>query len=196
MKENLPDTMRTMPRPSVRTVRTADQLLHLHDPPWRHELVRGHLQTMSPAGSWHGDITSRLHRLLANPVHDHRVGKVYAAETGFLLARGPDTVLAPDIAFVQQCRVPASRSRGFFVGAPDLAVEVRSPADTRRALRQKARCWLDHGVRLVWLVDPERASVTAWPCGGSASDLTAQDVLTGGDVLPGFAVPVRAIFAD
>ncbi len=184
--------MPTMRRPSVTT---ADQLLELHDPPWRHELVRGELRTMSPAGHWHGDVCSVLDRLLSTYVHENKLGKVYVNDTGFVLARKPDTVLAPDLAFVRRGRLPKTRN-GFFVGPPDLAIEVRSPGDSRRSVREKAQEWLAHGTSCVWIVDPRKQMVTIMEPLRDARELAGDDELTGGALVPGFAVSLRTIFAD
>src|SRR5436190_21038580 len=88
----------------------------------RCELVRGELIMMSPAGAFHGDVANTLAFMLTGHVKKHNLGKVFAAETGFILSRNPDTVRAPDVAFVRSDRVRAIPKEGFFQGAPDLAV--------------------------------------------------------------------------
>jgi Uma2 family endonuclease len=179
---------------SNRMVTTAEELLSLHEPGFRHELVRGELRRMSPAGHWHGGAGGPLTELLLRHAREHHLGKVYMAETGFLLARNPDTVLAPDIAFVCNERLPPTRTRGFFPGPPDLAVEVRSPDDTRQQVHEKSLSWLRHGVRMVWVVDPKAERVTVYRSRDEVYELVADDVLQGGDVVQGFRVPVRELF--
>ncbi|HEU4417445.1 MAG TPA: Uma2 family endonuclease, partial [Planctomycetota bacterium] len=117
-------------------------------------------------------------------------------ETGFLLARSPDTVLAPDLSFVCTERLPPARTRGYFPGPPDLAVEVRSPDDTRRKVHKKALSWLRHGARMVWVVDPMAESVTVYRGRDDVDELGEEDEAQGGDVVPGFCVRVRDLFAS
>lgn len=181
---------------SNRMVTTAEELLSLHEPGFRHELVRGELRRMSPAGHWHGGAGVTLTELLARHAREHHLGKVYMAETGFLLARNPDTVLAPDIAFVCNERLPPARTRGFFPGPPDLAVEVRSPDDTRQQVHEKSLSWLHHGARMVWVVDPMAERVTVYRGRNEVNELVADDVVEGGDVVPGFRVSVRELFPN
>jgi Uma2 family endonuclease len=170
-------------------VTTADQLLLHHEPGHRLELVRGELRRMSNAGWWHGAVAAAVGELLRTHVRTHRLGLVFAAETGFLLARNPDTVRSPDAAFVRADRVPATSSRGYFPGAPDLAVEVRSPGD-RAQLDAKIADWFAHGCQLVWLVDAEARTVTSLRPGRPAHTFAIDEQVPGDDVVPGFHLPV------
>jgi Uma2 family endonuclease len=136
------------------------------------ELVRGSLVMMSPAGFEHGVITQRIAAFLHAHVAARQLGVVTAAETGFLLARSPDTVRAPDVAFVAQARLPRGRAVGFFEGAPDLAIEVLSPSETRdEAARARATAkisdWLAAGCLEVWSVDPGARTMTVHTADGS-----------------------------
>ena len=129
------------------------------------ELVRGMLMMMSPAGFEHGVITQRISASLHVYVAARRLGVVTAAETGFLLARAPDTVRAADVAFVAESRLPSGRTVGFFEGAPDLAVEVLSPSElrddaARARATDKVADWLAAGCLEVWSVDPGSRTVT------------------------------------
>ncbi len=97
---------------------TADELLTLPRGEFRYELVKGKLKKMSPAGHHHGKIIIRLTVPLAQHVKANQQGEIYAAETGFKLTSHPDTVLAPDIAFIVQERVEAvGETRGYWPGA-------------------------------------------------------------------------------
>src|SRR5215207_5327725 len=117
---------------------TAEDLLSLPDDGFRYELIEGELRQMSPAGHDHGRIVMELAIPLGQYVKSKRLGKIYAAETGFLIQSDPDTIRAPDIAFVRQERVAeVGRSKGYWVGAPDLAVEVFSPSDTVGKVEEK-----------------------------------------------------------
>jgi Uma2 family endonuclease len=178
----------------TRTV-SADQLLRLPHRHRRYELIRGELREMSPAGFEHGTIIGRLTRRLADFVEDGALGVVLGAETGFVLARNPDTVRAPDISFVaqerlQQIGIPAA----FFPGAPDLAVEVVSPGDTVEDVESKVDDWLNAGTRLVWVVNPRRRTVTAYRSKQQVNVVAEPDTLDGGEVVPGFRCRVADLF--
>jgi len=175
-------------------ITTAEQLLRLSEPGYRHELVRGELRRMSAASPLHGAVGMRLARRLADLVEEHDLGAVFGAETGFVLARDPDTVLAPDVAFVRADRLPAEAVPGFFPGPPDLAVEVLSPSDTAAAAGRKARSWIAHGTRLVWVVDPVARTVAVHRPRAEGRVLGVDDTLTGGHVVRGFRVTVRDLF--
>ena len=128
-----------------RTV-TADELFRMPEDGYRYALVRGGLLRMTPAGFDHGAVIMNLAVPLGQHVKTGRLGVVCGAETGFVLERRPDTVLAPDIAFVRRERIPAAgRPRTFWDGPPDLAVEVRSPGDTRKEVAEKVAAWLASG---------------------------------------------------
>ncbi|HZN38650.1 MAG TPA: Uma2 family endonuclease [Planctomycetota bacterium] len=173
---------------------TADELLSLYEPGRPTELVRGELRRMSPAGYWHGAVTSLLTQFLGHYVRESHLGVTFGAETGFILARNPDTVRAPDFAFVRQDRLPSEFSSGYFPGPPDLAVEVTSPTDTYTEVHEKALSWLEHGTRLVWVIDPVGKRATVYRSSDDVRAIEADEDLTGDDVLPGFTVALRELF--
>jgi Uma2 family endonuclease len=175
---------------------TAEQLLRMsRDGRHRYELVRGEVVTMPPVGLEHGDRSSGIAWLLRSFVREHGGGLV-VVEVGFVLARDPDVVRAPDVAFIADARLPPPDQRsGFFEGAPDLAVEVVSPGDTATEVLEKVQEYLAAGSRLVWVVDPRTRSVTVYRPDGTAHLLQEAVTLAGEAVLPGFALPVRDIFA-
>ena len=185
-----------MPTMQTTPVTTAEQLLELHEPGCRHELVRGELRRMSPAGDWHGSVAAEMCYLLRHHVRPRQLGRVYGAETGFWLEHDPDTVRAPDVAFVVADRVRARCTPGYFDGPPDLAVEVTSPNDSYAEVHEKALFWIACGTRLVWVVEPVAARVTVYRPGGSQQVLRSEDELSGDDVLPGFVVRVLELFPD
>ncbi len=173
---------------------TAEELLRLPDDNCRHALVRGELQRMAAAGFRHGVVIMNVAGPLNQHVKAHGLGVVCGAETGFVLARDPDTVLAPDVAFVRRERIPASGLPvKFWEGAPDLAVEVTSPGGTRREAADKVASWLAAGTRLVWVLEPRRATVTIHGPDGGPRRLAGSDVLDGEPLFPGFRLPLADI---
>ena len=175
---------------------TADELLAMPDDGFCYELVKGELIRMPPPGFGHGVQTIKLTTPLDIHVTAHRLGVVCAAETGFLLAQNPDTVRAPDIAFVRRERIErAGEVKGYWIGAPDLAVEVTSPGDTKREVDNKVAEWLEAGARMVWLVSPKLRTVTVYRSLTNIVVLTEKDTLDGGDVVPGFQIRVAEIFS-
>ncbi len=164
------------------------------------ELREGELYEMSPTGWLHGDVSSELDLQIRQHVKKHRLGRVTAAETGYILyksSEGKDTVLAPDVGFVAASRIPSELPEKYVPFAPDLAVEVTGNTDEEIAL--KVELYLRYGTRLVWVVYPSikkvhvyRASVVAKE--GSVRFLDENDMLEGEDVLPEFSLPVSAIF--
>ncbi len=176
----------------VPRITTAEQLLRAQDE-GRCELVRGELRRLIPPGADHGRIAMRLGHRIADCVLAHGLGTVYAAETGFLLARDPDTVRAPDVAFVRAGRAPTPE-RGYYPGAPDLAVEVLSHDDRPGYVREKVGEWLEAGASAVWVVDPRTRAVTVHEPGCGPRTLRLGEVLRGGRLLPGFELPVDEVF--
>jgi Uma2 family endonuclease len=175
---------------------TAEELLRLPTGmDKRYELVRGELKTMSPAGSRHGRIALRIGALLDQFVRAQKLGEVLGAETGFTLRRNPDTVRAPDAAFVAAARVPADGLPvGYFPGAPDLAVEVVSPDDRAEEIKAKINEYFEAGARLVWIVYPETREVVVFRSARESVVLAGPEALDGGEVLPGFACRVAELF--
>lgn len=165
---------------------------HMPDPV-RWELVDGELHVMAPSNPENGELSLVLGIMIGAHVRKHRLGKAYAAETGFALGREPDTLLAPDVAFVKAGRA-IRKVAGFFDGPPDLAVEVISPSDSRRKVLDKTRRWLDHGTQEVWNVWPKARSITIHGRGARTITLNEDDTLDGGELLPGFTCRVGEVF--
>lgn len=185
-----------MPRMVETKLLTADELFWLPDSK-RYELRQGELIQMSPANPKHGKITIRFGGRLADYVYANDLGEVLGGDPGFTLQRGPDTVRAPDIAFIRKDRVPPGglTEDGFWDGAPDLAVEIVSPGDSARDIREKIDEYLAAGGRLVWVMYPRTRRVTVHRANGTVSELSADDTLVGEDVVPGFSWPVAEVFA-
>lgn len=172
---------------------TAEDLLRLNLPNKRTELVRGVLVVREPAGYQHGGVAMRLAAAIFAHVEAHGLGRVFAAETGFTITRNPDTVRAPDVAFISTARLPDPPPRGFAELAPDLAVEVLSPDDRPGEVLAKVGDWLSGGARVVWVVDPIGVIARVYRADGSESILSETDVLRGEEVLPGFEYELSAI---
>jgi Uma2 family endonuclease len=175
---------------------TADELLVMPDDGFHYELVRGELKRMTPPGIEHGGVTMALASALYQYVKLNTLGQVYAAETGFKLERDPDTVRAPDIAFVRAEKIQSTgKVEGYGEGAPDLAVEVLSPGNTKREIAEKIGQYFASGARAVWIVDPKSKTVTVYRSLTDIIILTEKDTLDGGMVVSGFQIPVAEIFA-
>ena len=169
---------------------TAEELMNIDDEPNRHELIKGELLTMPPPNHAHGRISANLTILLGQFVKANRLGEI-CGESGYILERGPDTVLGPDVSFVTKDR--RQRPDGYYFGPPDLAVEVLSPSDRRGKVEYKLSLWLDRGTRSVWLVNPRRRTVEVCKSTGDRKLFHETDELVD-DTVPGFRVKVSEIF--
>lgn len=175
---------------------TLEEFERLPDDDFRTELVRGRLVREPPAGMNHGWLGAYLAFLITDFVLKHDLGKVFQADTGFVLFDDPPTVRAPDVAFVSRDRLPPpEESIGFGHLAPDLAIEVVSPSNTAIEILDRVEDYLEAGTRLVWVVQPHRSSVTEYRSRHEIRLLREDEALDGYDVLPGFSVKVAEIFA-
>ncbi len=173
---------------------TADELLAMPHHGYRFELIKGELHQMAPAGSQHGRIALRIGWRLAQFVEKNKLGETYAAETGFMIDTAPDTVRAPDASFVSRARAEATDGEGFFPGAPDLAVEVISPHDRQTEVEEKALDWLRAGTRMVIVVDPSQRIAIIYRGLDDVQVLAEGDSIDGGDVVPGWTLPLADVF--
>lgn len=174
---------------------TAEDLLRMPDDGFRYELVKGELRKMAPSGHEHGRVTINVSWRLAQHVETHNLGAVYAAETGFMISTNPDTVRAPDVAFVRRERLAeVKKAEGYWPGAPDLAVEVISPGDTYTEVEEKAIEWLEAGALMVLALDPRKRTVTSFRSLTNIAILNEASILDFDDIVPGFKVSVKAIF--
>ena len=174
---------------------TAEDLLRLDGEGVRGELIRGVLCETMPTGIEHGRIVMDLAYELNAFIKPRRLGAVVGSDSGVWLERDPDTVREPDIAFFPAEKMPLdARITGYAEVAPDLVVEVASPSDSCREVHDKAHMWLNHGVRLVWVVQPETRTVDVYRPTEPIATLGEQDAIDGLDVLPGFTCDVSAVF--
>lgn len=179
------------------TLLTGEDLLRIsasEEACYRFELVKGELKKMPPVGGPHGGLTVWLGSLLAVYVRPRALGHV-AHDLGFYLRRDPDTVRAPDVAFIRAARVPGGKlPEGFFQGPPDLAVEVVSPGDTAAEVEAKVRDYLASGTLRVWVVYPDTRTVVVHRADGTATRYGEDGVLQDEELLPGFSLSLRELF--
>lgn len=176
---------------------TAEDMFAMPDDGYRYELVRGELIKMSPTGSEHSWIESDIDVSLNPYVKANNLGRVFVGEPGFFLARDPDHVRAPDVAFVRRERIEAiGRQVGYWPEAPDLAIEVISPNDRYTEVDEKVADWLAAGTRMVVVVNPRNKTVKVHRSPTDVVTLTMTDTLDGDDVVPGWQIPIADIFAD
>ena len=163
----------------------------------RFELIDGVLVEADGVGGRHGGVNTDIVFALTGYTRPRKLGRVFSADTRFILHRDPDLVQMPDVSFIRAERIPPG---GLWESSipipPDLATEIASPNDTAAEVRRKAHRYLDAGVRLVWIVWPERRAVSVFRAGEAELWLTENDELDGGDVIPGFRLPIASIFAD
>ena len=185
----------TMPAESTSHLLTAEELELVEMPGKSTELVRGHLVVSEPPGARHGSISARLTYLLGSHVYASELGILFAQDTGFKLESHPDTVRAPDVAFVSYPRAGQIPGRGYAPFAPDLAVEILSPNDRFGELLAKIGQLLTAGTRLVWVINPSRAQAVVYRANGDVEIIGRDGVLDGEDVLPGFHCTIAEVLA-
>jgi Uma2 family endonuclease len=171
---------------------TIEEVERLPDDASQYALLRGVLYRMPPPGGRHGRTVLAIGAPLYLFVREHRLGVVYD-QNGIILERDPDTLLGPDLAFVRAERASAD-DKAYPVVIPDLAVEVISPSQSGPSVEDKTAVYLAAGVRLIWIIDPERRTVRVHRGSGSESLLNERDEMDGEDVLPGFKLPVAQLF--
>ena len=193
------ETQRNQPKPKLpsaqHTLLTAEDLWKQVDDGYRYELVKGVIRRMPPAGFEHGIRTAKIGGRLNAHVEKYKLGYVCGAETGFKISQNPDTVRAPDAAFVRQAAIEERGIlKGYWEGAPDLAVEVISPGDTYTEVAEKVDEWLNAGCAMVWVVNPRRETVEVYRSPEEMTTLHGDDILDGGNVIEGFQCKVGDIF--
>jgi Uma2 family endonuclease len=172
---------------------TVEDVLRLGAKGERYELIDGELVPMSPTGFEHGGIESYVAWVFNNHVIPRQIGRIVTGEVLFRLDPEARLARAPDVAFVRQGRLRGRDLTGAFVGAPDLAVAIVSPADSAKDVQRKVDDWLSHGTVVVLLMYPESRSVVLWRLGG-AVHLRGDDVVDLDDAVPGFRPAVRDLF--
>lgn len=172
--------------PVTMTIEEFEQLPESDD--YKEELVRGMLVREPRPGPYHGRTQARLAHKLESFLEQHPIGAAFT-DVGVVISREMRTVRGPDVAYYSLERLPKPLpSRGFLEVLPDLAVEVVSPSNSLSDVLEKVTEYLDAGVRLVWVVDPRSHTATTYRSRDEIRIISNDDVLEGGDVLPGFAV--------
>ena len=162
----------------------------------RHEIVRGVLVTMPPSNFEHSDIALGIAATLRQHVMERRLGRVVGGNAGFILQRNPDTLLAPDAAFVRTDRLPPADERERFLAVvPDLVVEVVSPTDRARDVEEKVQLYLEAGVQVALVVYPRLRHIRTYSSDGSSRLYRHDETLDLDSVVPGFSLSVAEVFA-
>ena len=184
-----------MTHPTKNEIKSAEQLYALPSNGNRVELVKGVLVVMSPAGSEHGRIASRILVRLGTHVERNALGETFAAETGFLIETNPDTVRAPDAAFISHRKFNAVvPSTGYLPLAPDLVVEVVSPNDSFSDVEAKAEQWLCAGSEIVLVADPKNETLMVYRCKSEIQVLHTGETFSSGDVCKNWQLAVNDVF--
>ena len=159
------------------------------------ELIQGKVTRLVAPKPKHGWLTFRLGMRIGQFVEANRLGKVYAAETGYLLERDPDTIRCPDVSFVRREMSDVHDDDEYYAHSPDLAVEVLSPSDRPGRVKEKVQVWLTFGAKSVWVLDPAERTLTIHRADESPRDFGGQDAFRDPTVLPGFEiVPLSQLF--
>src|SRR6266545_1029851 len=176
---------------------TAEDLWRMPPEDVRRELVDGEVLEMPLVGARHGELTVRVAGFLADHVKKQGGGRVVAGDVGFVLNLrcDPERLRGADVAFISAERLLGGKlPEKFFIGAPDLAVEVLSPSDTFAQVEQKVREYLEAGARLVWVIAPQTKTATVYRAEGTTRLLREHEILEGEDVLPGLNISLAELF--
>jgi Uma2 family endonuclease len=179
---------------------TAEEFACLPEPPegGKMELVDGRVVSMPPTSGGHGERSADVGSMLRTFSRQHGLGRV-GTEIGFTLARDPDIVFGPDVAFLTAERIAESNwEEGFIEGPPTLAVEVVSPNDRMTDVQKKVDTYLAYGTARVWVVEPKTRTVTVHRPGGDSHTFHTGESLSSDDAafaVDGFELPLDELFS-
>lgn len=181
---------------SEQKVWTDEEFMALPEDGHRYELVNGELVDMGNSGMEHGWLVSNLMIVLGGFVRVHKLGVMSDSSTAFAMKAGNKR--SPDVSFVSKDRLQGVRRlpKGFFQGAPDLAVEVLSPNNTVEEIHEKIVEYFENGARLVWVIHPDEQYVLVYRSPSPDRLLRRDDSLDGEDVVPGFSLTVAELFEE
>jgi Uma2 family endonuclease len=161
----------------------------------KYEIIDGELYEVAPANPEHARIAYRIVAKVSQFDPELKLIEGFIADGPFRLVLETESVVVPDVAFMRVERMPPDAEIEKRVDqAPDIAVEIMSPSDRISVVMRKVMRYLEAGTLMVWLVDPAARTVTVYEPGGRAQVLDGDDHLDGGDIIPGFSVPVRSLF--
>lgn len=152
---------------------------------------------LTPGGGQHGGMVALLNRRVGAFIEGESLGHTTAGGAGYVLKTEDDgrlLIATPDFAFTRTERLPGGLPEHFIPLAPDLAVEIVMPSHDPAEFRPKIDAYLKHGTQVVWVMQPH-SKIVAVHTSGETQVLTDQDTLDGGDLLPGFSLPVADLFA-
>ena len=175
----------------AQTLLTAEEFARRPDPGYPEELVKGRVETMPPPGARHGQVCNKVGRVLGNHAEDHDFGHVLSNDSGTVTERGPDSVRGPDVSFYSYAKLPKGPlPEGYPAVPPDLVVEVLSPHDRWPKVLAKVSEYLNAGVAVVCVLDPERRRLDLYEGDQPPRILGADDDLTLPAILGEFRVRV------
>jgi Uma2 family endonuclease len=157
------------------------------------ELVNGRIVPLPPTGADHGFVESRLTRRLSAYAEDTGRGEVMSGEAGIYIRRNPDTVRAPDAAFISNERLAQRKSPSFLDVAPELVVEVLSPDDRWSEVTEKIEDYFEAGVARVWIVDSKTRKLHAYRSPTESEQFGEGQTLTDEEILPGFRLVISEL---
>lgn len=180
---------------TTRTTTAAD--LYAMGSDARFELIQGELVSVSPASFKTNLVLGNMYFAIRSFVQSREMGYVSVAEAGFLVETNPDTVVAPDVAYIARDRMPKPiPDRGYLPVVPDLIVEVISPTDERHDIQTKKALFARIVVPLVWWIDPRREAASIHIPGQVIQTIDRTGQFDGGNVLPGFRMAFNDLLED
>ena len=171
---------------------TIEDLLRMPEDGQKYELVDGEI-VVSPGGHRHSKVGMRIGHILSEFLERHPIAEVCGADLGVMFENG--NLRSPDVTVVRKEKAPVGEAAaGFLEVVPDLVVEVLSPSDSLKHVGEKIGEFLQYGVAIVWLVDPEERTVTVYRSLSDARSFATDETITAEPVLPGFSCPVARFF--